>query len=168
MITINKDSLGDAIKEGLVVVEFRKEVGCPNCEQMKPVLERFEKENPQVKVCVFPCVDAKDVPEGYQFKMFPGIFSFKDGVPIRGYSGFKTPQQMSLIFTQANDLKIAQYDFQAQADFFKEEIKGYNQGVNAPQPTVAETIVNGGGVPNNTPLPDITDPAEDKECLSCQ
>lgn len=164
MIQLTKDTFQEEVlnHKGDVVVEFYKPVGCGNCEQMKPIMEEFEKNNPNVKVCLYECSGTPDeISSTYQFKMFPGIFSFKDGKPVRGFSGSKTLKQLSMIFLLPHELKMLYADAQIHADQIKNEILNYNQGTQVV--FKKEEKVN-----EPTILPEITDPSESVQCDSCQ
>lgn len=131
MIQINSSNFENEVLKhsGDVVVEFYKPEGCGNCEQMKPIMEEFEKRNPTVKVCKYECGSTPDeISSTYQFRMFPGIFSFSAGKPIRWFSGTKSLKQLSMIFLLPHELKMLYADAQIHADQIKDEIVSYNQG----------------------------------------
>jgi len=160
MIQINSLNFENEVLKhsGDVVVEFYKPKGCGNCEQMKPIMEEFEKNNPKVKVCLYECSETPDeISSTYQFRMFPGIFSFKDGKPVRGFSGVKTLKQLSMIFLLPHELKMLYADAQIHADQIKDEIINYNQGT--------QVIFKDKPIKD---VPNITDPADETLCDSCQ
>ena len=142
MIEINKDNFKAEVLEakGHVLVEFYRAEGCPNCDKMNPLVDQFAKENPEVKVCKYVCgKDPDEITMQYQFKLFPGIFSFIDGEPVRGFYGLKTPEQMTTVFMKKNDIKANIFDFQelleqAQGglEFFRKELDNFNVGTKVP------------------------------------
>lgn len=139
MIEINKDNFEQEVlkSDKPVVVEFFRPVGCINCEKMKPVMEQFEKANPDIKVVIYTCGNQPDeITKKYQFKMFPGIFAFANGKVVRAYSGVKSLNQMATIFMSLSDLKAAIYDkmmifekAQRNLTFLQSEIDGFNSGI---------------------------------------
>ena len=138
MIEINKENFDAEVLQAKehVVVEFYRAEGCSNCQKMTPIFEQFEKENPEVKVVKYLCgAEPDEITKKYQFKMFPGIFSFIDGKPVRGFSGMRTPEQMSTVFMTRNDVKANIFDFQELLDqaqggleFFRGELVNFNKG----------------------------------------
>lgn len=126
---------------GPLVVCFLKAQGCPNCEQTKPVLAAMEEANQQTQFLSVTVADGSEVTPGFQFRMFPGIFSFHDGKLIRAFSGAKTARQLSFMFSLPNDLKVAAWDAREAATFIENELKEYNQGCGyaAPTPVPATT-----------------------------
>ena len=153
MIEINKDNFDAEVLQakGHVVVEFYRPKGCSNCEKMNPIVEQFAEENPEVKVCKYVCGQEPDeITKKYQFKMFPGIFSFIDGKPVRGFTGMRSPEQMSTVFMTRNDVKANIFDFQELLDqakggleFFRAELDNFNKGTqiveDEPKEPVAPT-----------------------------
>lgn len=124
---------------GPLVVCFLKAQGCPNCEQTKPVLAAMEEANPQTQFLSVTVADGSEVTPGFQFRMFPGIFSFHDGKLIRAFSGAKTARQLSFMSSLPNDLKVAAWDAREAATFIERELAEYNQGCGYAAPVPATT-----------------------------
>lgn len=162
MKPITKENFKEVLNSKQAVLFMYKPSGCGNCEQMKPIMERFAQNNPDVNVFSYECGATPDEVSGkYQFKMFPGIFSFVDGRPMRGYSGMKSPKQLSMLFMEADQMKVIAFDAQMEAEFFKKEIMEYNQGTQIVESKVEPVV------PKVTPELPI-DPADDTICDSCQ
>lgn len=150
-----------ASSNGRLVVCFLKAQGCPNCEQTKPVLEAMEAANPDTQFVSVTVKDGSEVTPGFQFRMFPGIFSFLNGKLVRAFSGAKTARQLSFMFSLPNDLKVAAYDAQEAARFIEKELAEYNQGCGYQPPAAAP-------ITHVTPaaMPPSGDPNEEA-CDSC-
>lgn len=75
--TINMSSVRNADK----ALFFMTKKGCSNCEKVKPMVEQFEKENPDVLVFTHEAESPNDemLKEFPPIKMFPGIFCLKAG-----------------------------------------------------------------------------------------
>lgn len=164
MIKINKDTFeSEVLKfDGLVLVEFARSEGCSNCKSMAPTMEEFERLNPNIRVCIYECGKEPDeITSKYQFRMFPGIFSFYKGNPVRGYSGITSLKRLGYAFTVPDELKIRAWDAKAEAEFLENELKTYNK----------DTQIDTKIVTSETPkveVPTVNDPAEDVQCDSCQ
>lgn len=151
---------------GPLVVCFLKASGCPNCEQAKPVLAALEASNPQTTFLSVTVADGSEVTPGFQFRMFPGVFSFVEGKLVRAFSGLKTLRQLSFMFSQPNDLKVAAWDALEASRFIENELKEYNQGCGYVAPVEAPAAAP--AVTHVTPaiMPPSGDPNEEA-CDSC-
>jgi len=60
---------------------FMTKKGCSNCEKVKPMVEKFEAENPDVLVFTHEAESPNDemLKEFPPIKMFPGVFCLKAG-----------------------------------------------------------------------------------------
>lgn len=132
---------------GPVIVEFYKPEGCSNCAQMKPVLANFEKRYPHVTILGFACKDGSEVPKEFQFRTFPGLFSFIGGNPIRAFSGFKTMEQMDMIFNNDRDIKADLYTLPKRVAFLEKELEEYNRDAAVIEALVLEPVEKVKGLP---------------------
>jgi len=145
------------------MVFFYRPTGCGNCEKMKPAIEQFEKENPQINVCHYECGKTPDaITSKYSFKMFPGIFTFSKGQVIKGMSGMKSLDELRFSFTSLTELKANIYDGEealkkltGNLDFFRNQVETFNQGTN-----VLEVI------PQSCEEQCASECGDDKDCLS--
>lgn len=155
-----------ASSNGRLVVCFLKESGCPNCEQMKPVIAALEESNPDTQFVSVTVKDGSEVTPGFQFRVFPGVFSFLNGKLVRAFTGAKTPRQLAYMFSHPNELKVAAWDAQEAARFIEKELAEYNQGCGYQPPAAvpAEAPV----ITHVTPaaMPPSGDPNEEA-CDSC-
>lgn len=183
MKTISPQDVHSSIASsvGPLVVCFLKAQGCPNCEQTKPVLAAMEESNPGTTFLSVTVADGSEVTPGFEFRMFPGVFSFVNGALVRAFSGLKTARQLSFMFSQPNDLKVAAWDAREAATFIERELAEYNVGcgyrppaaapVEAPAPGANRTGTDVTGpvtLTAHAPVPDIVDPAEANEKDCCQ
>lgn len=152
-----------ASSNGRLVVCFLKAQGCPNCEQMKPVIAALEESNPDTQFAAVTVADGSEVTPGFQFRMFPGVFSFLNGKLVRSFSGAKTPRQLAYMFSSPNEMKVAAWDAQEAARFIERELAEFNQGCGYQPP--AETPAP---ITHVTPaaMPPSGDPNEEA-CDSC-
>jgi thiol-disulfide isomerase/thioredoxin len=109
MIETTKESFKSLIQGSKVVVFFHK-VGCANCDKIKPMLEKYEQENADVKICSYLCTVPDEVTKDYPFNTFPGIFHFESGKLRGGTSGMIPDGIIGLPFQDINVLKLAVYD----------------------------------------------------------
>lgn len=174
MIEINKENFISEVSTGKVLVVFYRPTGCGNCDKMKPVIEEYSTAHPEIKVCMYACGAAQDeVTQVYQFKMFPGIFSFVDGKPVRGYSGVVTKDALEGVFVSLTEIKAAVYDrmaslqeLQKQLEFLNNEISTYNSAVRVVEKQENTPVIPQMLIPKVEPV--INDPALDTQCDSCQ
>lgn len=152
-----------ASSNGRLVVCFLKEAGCPNCEQTKPVLAAMAQANPDTQFAYVTVKDGSEVTPGFQFRMFPGIFSFENGQLVRAFSGAKTARQLSFMFSRPNDLKVAAWDALEASRFVENELKEYNVGCGYAAPVAANVAAP---VAHVTPLAMPPEAPED-ECDGC-
>jgi thioredoxin-like negative regulator of GroEL len=155
-----------ASSNGRLVVCFLKESGCPNCEQTAPVLAAMDEANPDTQFQSVTVKDGSEVTPGFQFRMFPGIFSFENGKLIRAFSGAKTARQLAFMFSNPNDMKVAAWDARDAATFIEKELAEYNQGCGYVAPVTAP--VEAPVTKHVTPvvMPPSGDPNEEA-CDSC-
>jgi len=111
---VNEKNFQEMIEKSTdkMVVMFYRESGCPNCDRTKPVFEEFAKKNPNIKCFKYKCEGDKpdSVTSNYQFRMFPGIFSFDRWQCVRGFSGEVNMERLNQIFIGLKDLKAQIYD----------------------------------------------------------
>lgn len=97
------------IQHDKVIVFFHKH-GCSNCSKTKPLLEQLEKENPDVKVISYLCVEPDDITKHLPIRVFPGIFCYSKGKMIAG-DGKHYPVDFYLsAFLDTRDKKSSMYD----------------------------------------------------------
>lgn len=70
-----------SVKNADKALFFMTKKGCSNCEKVKPMVEKFEKENPDVLVFTHEAESPNDemLKEFPAIKMFPWIFCLKSG-----------------------------------------------------------------------------------------
>lgn len=97
MITIsNLDSVRNADKS----LFFMTKAGCSNCKQVKPMIEKFEAENPDILVFTHEAT-AQDDPILVQFpqiRVFPGVFCLKSGKVVSQTNAIPNPESFSIGF----------------------------------------------------------------------
>ena len=152
-----------ASSNGRLVVCFLKESGCPNCEQAKPVIAAMAQANQDTRFLSVTVKDGSEVTPGFQFKMFPGIFSFENGHLVRAFSGAKTARQMSFMFSRPNDLKVAAWDALEASRFIEKELSEYNAGCGYAAPVSANVAAPVAHV-NPAVMPPM---APEDECDGC-
>lgn len=128
MKEVTKDTYKDEIKEGNVMLVISKD-NCPNCTQTLPVVETLSKD-PNIKTLLIKTNSLADVPAGFQFNVFPGIFTFKDGQFVRGYCGRQTIDQLKMAFGSPLDLRLQYSEAMIFASIVLDEIKNYNRGIS--------------------------------------
>lgn len=109
MIETTKESFNSLIQGSKVIVFFHK-VGCANCEKIKPMLEKYGAENPDVKICSYLCTVPDEITKDYPFNTFPGIFHFESGKLRGGTSGLIPEGIIGIPFQDIKDLKLSVYD----------------------------------------------------------
>lgn len=118
MIEITREKF-DSIKNDEKSVVFFHKNGCPNCEKMKPLIELFETETPDVKVYSYLCErDAEtkqfdDVLSKFKFKSFPLVVCYKKGKAIYARSEVFSPHVLIIPFMDRQTL---------QEDFFRTDL----------------------------------------------
>lgn len=152
MRIIAKEQVQSEIAQpGRLLLAFTKP-NCPNCEQTLPLLARFESANPGTRFCAVECAGGADVPAGFHFRMFPGIFAFDGGQLVRATSGARAPAQLAFAFTSAGELKVAYADALLAAKSVEREIESFGQGASyqpqAPAAHVTPAVMPPSGDPN--------------------
>lgn len=146
-----------ASSAGRLAVCFLKAAGCPNCEQAKPVLSAMAAANPETEFLSVTVADGSEVTPGFQFRQFPGFFTFEHGQLVRAFSGLKTARQLSFAFSRPNDLKVAAWDAQEAAKFIGEELATYNQGCGYQAPSPVAHVVPAAMPPEGDPNEEACD-----------
>ncbi len=90
---IKSGAFDAAVKSGLNLVEFYSP-NCPHCRKMAPLLDKFEKEQPNTKVLKFN-IEAEKSPEGgpsvfmqeKKITSWPTYVIYKDGKEIYRFKG---------------------------------------------------------------------------------
>ncbi len=140
-----------ASSAGPLVVCFLKESGCPNCTQTKPALEAAASANPGVPFLSVTVADGAGVTPGFQFRTFPGVFSFVGGKLLRASSGLRTARQIGFLFSRPNDLKVAAYDALEASRFIERELSEYGQGCGYEAPVPAAHVTPAAMPPEGDP-----------------
>lgn len=70
----------------VVVLDFSAQAWCGACVRMKPVIEKFAEENPDLKVCIIDIDDNAKMAGQYKVKSIPSIHVFKNGQDL-GFTG---------------------------------------------------------------------------------
>lgn len=86
MIETNKENFSEVLKAQKAIIFFHKP-GCSNCETMRPLLEKFEKEHINVKVYSYLCNGTDEVTDQFEIRVFPGIYHIANGVNVGGMYG---------------------------------------------------------------------------------
>jgi thioredoxin-like negative regulator of GroEL len=170
MKELTKETFAEAIQGEKVVVMFIKD-GCSNCVAMKPKLQALSETHKNIQFYTFKV--GKDVKptdafmQKFQFKMFPGIFTFSKGVLIHGLSGIVDEASILVAYDDLNSLKILAYDLNTELQKIQ-QIQQSFQIVN----TIIQNRQNARHLDLQAPVDDwelsIPVVGEPEECESCQ
>lgn len=161
--TTNMSSVRNADK----ALFFMTKKGCSNCEMVKPMIEKFEKENPDVLVFTREAESPNDemLKEFPAIKMFPWIFWLKSGKLISATNAIPPYQFfmvgfMSIADKYAHFGKVTRNIAQMENDIkgAKEFVQFLDQSI-----TMEETEKEPDFLPTETAT---TQPVE--TCESCQ
>lgn len=110
MITITKEAWNDVLSAEKAIVFFHKQ-GCSQCAAMKPILEKYETSNPDVKVFSFLHTGPQDIIEGCEIHTtYPGIYHFMAGKNVWWTNGLVPEYVLGTSFLPLEKLKIISYD----------------------------------------------------------
>ena len=76
-----------------VLVDFYAD-WCGPCKMLAPLLEQFEQEHPQVKVCKINVDDQSDLAVDYGVRSIPTLVVFKDGKEANRSVGLISKSQL--------------------------------------------------------------------------
>ena len=79
--------------EGLVLVDFNAD-WCGPCQMMKPTVEEFEKNHPEIKVRSINIDEEDELAEKYEVSTIPCFVVLKDGEEVRREVGVLSPKKL--------------------------------------------------------------------------
>lgn len=112
----------EEIQADKAIVFFHKK-WCSRCEQTKPLLEQLEKENPDIKVLSYLCVEPDDITKHLPIKVFPGIFCYRNGKRIAGNSNLYPLHFYISAFNSVDLKKVWVYDYSKIAGELEGQLK---------------------------------------------
>jgi len=89
MQQLNKDTYADAIKEGLVLVDFYAE-WCGPCKMLGPILDNVEDEVDDLIVCKVDLDRQPEISNDLNITSLPTMVIYKDGVKVETIQGVKS------------------------------------------------------------------------------
>ncbi len=109
MTDLTAQTFASALKADKAVVFFHKP-GCWNCATMQPIVEKYEQNNPEIKVFSYLCTAQDEITSQFEIRMFPGIFHLKNGVNIGGTNAVVAPELIGIPFLPTDERKIMMWD----------------------------------------------------------
>lgn len=99
-----------SVKNADKALFFMTKQGCSNCAQVKPMIEKFETENPDVLVFTHEATDKDDpiLKEFPPIRMFPGVFCLKGGKVVSQTNAIPDPATFIVGFATMAD-KLANF-----------------------------------------------------------
>lgn len=94
-----------SVKNADKALFFMTKQGCPNCTQVKPMIEKFEAENPDVLVFTHEATSKDDevLAQFPQIQMFPGVFCMKAGKIVSMTNAIPSPDSFAIGFSTIQD-----------------------------------------------------------------
>lgn len=99
-----------SVKNADKALFFMTKQGCSNCAQVKPMIEKFETENPDVLVFTHEATDKDDpiLKEFPPIRMFPGVFCLKGGKVVSQTNAIPEPATFTVGLASLPD-KLANF-----------------------------------------------------------
>ncbi len=95
----NAAEFDDAIKEGLVLVDFFA-TWCGPCKMLSPVLEQLSEENPNVLVLKIDVDEVGPLAARFGIQAIPTLILFKDGQQVDKRMGYQNMNQLLAFINQ--------------------------------------------------------------------
>lgn len=91
MLEVHSDNFQEEVikSDKPVIVDFFAP-WCPPCRQMMPVVEKIEKENPDIKVVKLNTDYARDIAIKYEIFTIPTFIVFKAGKIVETFTGIQS------------------------------------------------------------------------------
>ena len=96
----NKQQMDEAIKKGVVVVDFYAD-WCGPCKMMGPILEQYSKDQSKVKVFKANVDNLIDLAEEHKVMSIPTTFVFKDGVKVGTKMGYMPKDKLEAFVSES-------------------------------------------------------------------
>ena len=92
--TINDENFDEAIKEGLVLVDFWAE-WCGPCKMLSPIIEELSNEIKAVSFAKFNIDENQEVPQKLSITAIPSLILYKDGELVDRVNGLLPKPQLN-------------------------------------------------------------------------
>jgi thioredoxin 1 len=94
MIELTNENFDYEVMNSAVVIVDMFAHWCPPCRMLAPILEKFSKNNSDVKVCKVNVDDSKDLADHYDISAIPTLLFFKNGTLIKKVSGMQNEAKL--------------------------------------------------------------------------
>ena len=95
----NAAEFDDAIKEGLVLVDFFA-TWCGPCKMLSPVLEEVAEENPDINILKIDVDEVSELAVRYGVQAIPTLMLFKNGQRVETRMGYQNKNQLLAFINQ--------------------------------------------------------------------
>lgn len=99
MKQVNREQFNEVIREGITLVDIFAD-WCGPCKMIAPIIEKIEKENPNINVVKVDADQEGAMMAVYQVGSIPTLLFFKDGELQKSLVGFQPQSKIQAVLNQ--------------------------------------------------------------------
>jgi len=99
MKQVNREQFNEIIRQGVTLVDIYAD-WCGPCKMIAPIIEKIEKENPNINVVKVDADQEGAMMAVYQVGSIPTLLFFKDGELQKSLTGFQPQSKIQAVLNQ--------------------------------------------------------------------